>query len=65
MKQCTFAEAEYAAKKKVTRRDKFLAEMEKVVPWALLLDMLNPHYYSTKKGPGRPRVPLEMRNNFV
>jgi IS5 family transposase len=60
MKQCTFAEAEYAAKKKVTRRDKFLAEMEQVVPWALLLDMLKPHYYPVKKGPGRPRVPLQM-----
>jgi hypothetical protein len=31
-RQGSFAEAEYAGKKKRTRRDKFLAEMEEVVP---------------------------------
>jgi len=67
MKQCTFAEAEYTAKKKVTRRDKFLAEMEHVVPWARLLEALSPHYYPAKKGPGRPPVGLErmLRLYFV
>jgi len=67
MKQCTFAEAEYTAKKKITRRDKFLAEMERVVPWALLLEALSPHYYPAKKGPGRPPVGLErmLRLYFV
>jgi IS5 family transposase len=33
-RQGSFAEAEYAGKKKQTRRDKFLDEMERVVPWA-------------------------------
>ena len=33
MKQLSFAQAEFAAKKKVTRREQFLAEMEQVVPW--------------------------------
>jgi transposase, IS5 family len=67
MKQCTFAEAEYAAKKKITRRDKFLAEMERVVPWATLMEALSPHYEPAKKGPGRPRVGLErmLRLYFV
>jgi IS5 family transposase len=31
-KQLRFAQNEYAAKKKTTRRDRFLAEMERVVP---------------------------------
>jgi len=67
MKQCTFAEAEYTAKKKVTRRDRFLAEMERVVPWSLLLEALSPHYYPAQKGPGRPPVGLErmLRLYFV
>jgi IS5 family transposase len=67
MKQCSFAEAEYTAKKKVTRRDKFLADMERVVPWALLLEALSPHYYPAQKGPGRPPVGLErmLRLYFV
>jgi hypothetical protein len=45
--QGSFAEAEYAGKKKQTRRDKFLAEMERVVPpafggrlWARLEERL-------------------------
>ena len=34
--QLSFAQAEYAGKKKVTRRERFLGEMEQVVPWARL-----------------------------
>lgn len=33
MKQICFAYAKYAAKRKRTRRDLFLSELEKVVPW--------------------------------
>src|SRR5919202_1838859 len=36
-RQRSFAEAEYAGKKKQTRRDKFLAEMEQAVPWERML----------------------------
>jgi hypothetical protein len=32
-KQLSFASYESAQKKRVTRREKFLAEMEQVVPW--------------------------------
>jgi len=46
-------------KKKVTRREQFLAEMEAVVPWLRLLALIAPHY--PKAGPkgGRPPMPLE------
>jgi IS5 family transposase len=37
MKQTSFADAEFAAKKRVTRRERFLGEMERLVPWAALL----------------------------
>ena len=37
-RQCSFSQAEYAGKKKQTRRDRFLAEMEQVVPWARLVN---------------------------
>jgi transposase, IS5 family len=49
-----------AMKKKVTRREQFLAEMEAVVPWGRLLALLAPHY--PKAGPkgGRPPMPLEV-----
>ena len=35
--QISFAQAEYDAKRKTTRRDRFLAEMEIVVPWLSLI----------------------------
>ena len=60
-KQSSFAQAEYEAKRKTTRRDRFLAEMEVVVPWARLLEQLRPHYYpEAGKGPGRPPLGLEL-----
>ena len=36
MKQTTFASLSFASKKKPTRRERFLGEMEQVVPWATL-----------------------------
>ena len=48
-----------AMKKKVTRREQFLSEMDQVVPWERLLALIAPHY--PKSGPkgGRPPMPLE------
>ena len=68
MKQLSFAQAEFAAKKKVTRRERFLAEMEQVVPWAALLEALRPHYFPSAEGRrGRPPIGLErmLRMYFV
>jgi IS5 family transposase len=60
MKQISFADAEFAAKKKVTRRERFLAEMEQVVPWAALLAALAPHYFPDCEGRrGRPPIGLD------
>ena len=55
--QTTFAHAEFAHKKKTTRREKFLARMEEVIPWARLLAVIEPHYPKGKRG--RPPVGLE------
>jgi len=43
-KQLSFASHEFAQKKRVTRREKFLAEMEQVVPWARLESLIEPKY---------------------
>ena len=63
--QGSFAEAEYAGKKKQTRRDKFLAEMEQAVPWPRLVARLAPLYPKGERG--RPPIPLErmLRVYFV
>ena len=56
-RQGSFSQAEYALKKRQTRRDKFLAEMELVVPWARLVDRLRPLYPKGERG--RPPIGLE------
>ena len=56
--QSSFSELEYASKKRQTRRDRFLAEIEEVTPWPSLMKAIAPHYPSGG-GPGRPPVGLE------
>ena len=53
----SFAEAEYQAKKRVTRRERFLNEMERVVPWPRLVKALEPYYPKGERG--RPPIGLE------
>ena len=57
MKQTTFASLAWNAKGRTTRRERFLAEMNAVVPWARLTALIEPHY--PKGGGGRPPMPLE------
>src|SRR4030081_4017979 len=56
-RQGSFSQAEYAGKKRRTRRDKFLAELEEVVPGARLVDRLQPFHPKGERG--RPPVGLE------
>jgi len=53
--QSSFSELEYAAKKRRTRRDRFLAEIEAVTPWAELVSAIEAFY---PKGEGRGRPPI-------
>jgi IS5 family transposase len=55
--QTSFAQAEFADKKKITRREKFLARMEEVIPWVKLLAVIEPHYPKGERG--RPPIGLE------
>ncbi|VVN82474.1 hypothetical protein PS723_01199 [Pseudomonas fluorescens] len=57
MSHLSFSDFEYAGKRKQTRRERFLAEMEQVVPWSGLLALIEP--YSPKTGGGRKPYPLE------
>ncbi len=56
MTQMTFADAEYAGKRKQTRKELFLIEMDQVVPWKGLVALIDPHY--PKGEGGRPAYPL-------
>src|SRR6187431_2086560 len=55
MNQRSFASAEYALKKKRTRRELFLADMERVVPWARLIALIEP-LYPTRGRVGRQPI---------
>lgn len=50
--QLTFCDAEGLGQHQRTRRELFLAQMDRVVPWPTLLKLLAPHY-PTLSRPGR------------
>ena len=58
MKQKSFSQFEYSQKKRVTRRERFLAEIERITPWKILLADIAP-YYPKGQGAGRPPRGLE------
>ena len=55
--QPSFSQAEFADKKKITRREKFLTRMEALIPWPKLLAVIEPFY--PKGARGRPPIGLE------
>ena len=55
--QRTFASMAWNGKGKVTRRERFLGEMEAVIPWPRLVRLIEPHY--PKAGQGRQPLGLE------
>jgi transposase, IS5 family len=52
--QRSFAGIAWSTKGKITRRERFLAEMDQVIPWQRLIALIEPHYPK----PGRGRRPL-------
>lgn len=52
LKQMTFADAEYVGKRKQTRKELFLTEMDQVVPWKGLIAQIESYY--PKGAGGRP-----------
>ena len=55
--QRTFASMAWNSKGKVTRRERFLGEMDAVIPWSRLIRLIEPHY--PKAGNGRQPLGLE------
>jgi transposase, IS5 family len=55
--QRTLASVPYDSKGRITRRERFLTEMDAVIPWATLHALIRPHY--AVAGRGRRPLPLE------
>ena len=56
--QITFAEAEFVSKKKQTRRDRLLMDLETLVPWSVLESVIEPYYPKSDGKRGRPTMGL-------
>ena len=57
MKTMSFASLAYENKKKKTKREKFLEDMDKVIPWDELIEEIKRYY--PKAGNGRQPMPLK------
>jgi len=58
MRQPTFQDESFERFRKPTRREKFLQEMEQIVPWKRLRKVIKPHY-PQPGSPGRPAIGLD------
>ncbi len=51
-----FSDLGYAARRKQTRRDRFLGEIDAITPWAALVEAIEPHYPKGKLMASLPRL---------
>lgn len=56
--QLSFASAQFSSKKKQTRRDCLLADLEQLVPWSALEAVIEPYYLKADGKRGRPSMGL-------
>jgi len=66
MRQQTLADEGFERYRKPTRRDQFLDEMDKIIPWQGLCEVIEP-FYPKPEGAGRPPIGLErmLRIHFL
>ncbi|MDJ0807522.1 MAG: IS5 family transposase [Gammaproteobacteria bacterium] len=66
MKQQSLEATGFEKYRKKTRKEQFLDEMEQIIPWKELCEVIEP-YYPTPKGPGRKPIGLErmLRIHFL
>jgi len=50
MKQQTFSDIEYSSRRRKTKREKFLDSMNEIIPWGHWIALIQPFYYSNKRG---------------
>ena len=50
MNQMTFSDMEYSGRKRVTQKEKFLREMNDIIPWADWVNKILPYYPKGKRG---------------
>lgn len=63
--QQTFAELAWRNKGRVTRRERFLSEMDAIIPWRRLIGLIEPQYVEAGRGRPRPALELMLRIYFL
>ena len=58
MRQMTFSDIEYSHRKKITKKEKFLNEMDAIIPWERWVELIVPFYPAGKRG--RPPRGIEL-----
>lgn len=49
-KQLTFSDMEYAERKRISKREEFLKQMDAIIPWTAWIALITPFYPSGKRG---------------
>lgn len=55
MRQTSFVDGSFTKYHKRTRKEQFLAEMEQIIPWKELTEVIAPHYPKPKGAGRRPK----------
>ncbi len=50
MEQLSFSDIEYSNRRRKTKREEFLASMDKIIPWKHWVELIQPYYYNSKRG---------------
>ena len=64
-RQTTFSDLENASRRRTTKRDEFLRQMDEALPWAELVAVVEPHYYPGKRGRRPVGVERMLRMYFL
>ncbi len=65
MSQLGFSDAEFVGKREPTRREKFLSEMDQVIPWNGLVALIAPLYPRGKDGRPTNVLQTKLRIHFM
>lgn len=65
MEQRGFSDLEYANKKRTTRKERFLSEMDNLLPWGLLLKPIRRRYPKSAKGRKAIQAEVMLRIYFM
>ena len=58
--QPSFTDVEYGNRRRVSKREQFLEQMDATIPWLVWVGLIEPHYYADRPGKrGRKAKPVE------